>query len=48
VTQHQHGARPHPSPTISLSLLRLSAPRRLAVAAVLIALIWTAVILALR
>jgi hypothetical protein len=46
VTYHQHGARPHPSPTISLSLLRLSAPWRLAIVGVLIALIWTAVIVA--
>jgi hypothetical protein len=48
VTHHPHGARSHPSPAISLSLLRLSAPRRLAFAGVLIALIWTAVILAIR
>jgi hypothetical protein len=42
MTHHHHGGAPHPSPAIAPSLLRLSAPRRLAVAAVLIALIWLA------
>jgi hypothetical protein len=42
MTHHHHGGAPHPSPAISASLIRLSAPQRLAVAAALIALIWTA------
>jgi hypothetical protein len=42
MTHHHHGGAPHPSPAISPSLLLLSAPRRLAVAGVLIALIWIA------
>jgi hypothetical protein len=37
---HHHGGEAHPSPTIAPSLLRLSAPARIAVAAVLIALTW--------
>jgi hypothetical protein len=37
---HQHGGQAHPSPTLSPSLLRLSAPRRMAVAGLLIALMW--------
>jgi hypothetical protein len=39
---HRHGGATHPSPAISPSLLRLSAPRRLLVAGILIALIWAA------
>jgi len=42
MTHHHHGDEAHPSPVISLSLLRLSVPQRLALAAVLIALIWAA------
>jgi hypothetical protein len=45
VTDHHHhhqGGEPHPSPAISPSLHRLSAPRRLLVAGLLIALIWAA------
>jgi hypothetical protein len=45
---HHHGGEPHPSPMISASLLRLSAPRRLAIAGVLIALIWAAFLWATR
>ena len=45
---HHHGGAPHPSPTISPSLLRLSAVERLAGAGVLIALIWAAVFWAIR
>jgi hypothetical protein len=45
MTHHHHrGGAPHPSP----SLLRLSAPRRLAVAGVLIALIWAGFLWATR
>jgi len=42
MTYHHHGGAPHPSPVISPSLLRLSVAQRLALASVLIALIWTA------
>jgi hypothetical protein len=42
MTHHNHGGEPHPSPVISPSLLRLSAPQRLAVAGGLIAVIWVA------
>ena len=48
MTHHTHGGAPHPSPTISPSLLRLSASRRIAIAGVLIALIWAAFVLATR
>jgi hypothetical protein len=40
MTHHHHGGAPQP--TIAPSLLRLSAPRRLAVAGISIALIWLA------
>jgi hypothetical protein len=39
---HHHGDAPHPSTAIPPSLLRLSAPQRIAVAGVLTALIWAA------
>jgi hypothetical protein len=39
---HHHAGSTHPSPVLSRSLLRLSAPRRLALAAVVIALLWAA------
>jgi hypothetical protein len=42
MTHHHHGGAPHPPPAIAPSLLRLSAPRRLAIAGVSIALIWLA------
>jgi hypothetical protein len=42
MTLHHHGGEKHPSPPLGTSLLRLSAARRLAVAGVLIALIWAA------
>jgi hypothetical protein len=48
MTHHHHGGTSHPSPTITPSLLRLSAPLRVAIASVLIALIWTAVLWAVR
>ena len=48
MTHHHHGGAPHPSPTVSPSLLRLSAVERLAGAGVLIALIWAAVFWATR
>ncbi len=44
MTHHHHGGAPHPSPAIAPSLLRLSAPRRLAVAGVCIALIWARIL----
>jgi len=47
MTHHHHGGEPHPSPTISPSLLRLSAPKRLALAGVLIVLIWAAALWAM-
>jgi hypothetical protein len=42
MTQHHHVGEAHPSPAISLSLLRLSLPKRIGLAAALIALMWTA------
>jgi hypothetical protein len=48
MTHHHHAAGRHPSPSLSPSLLRLSAPARLAVAGGLIALIWAAFFLATR
>jgi len=41
---HHHHGETHPPPTITPSLLRLSVPQRIAVAGVLIALIWAAVL----
>jgi hypothetical protein len=40
---HHHPGRGHPPATIGLSILRLSAPARLAAASVLAAALWTAV-----
>jgi hypothetical protein len=40
MTHHHHNGATHPAPAITPSLLRLSAPQRIAVAAVLIVLIW--------
>jgi len=48
VHHHHHSGEAHPAPAISPSLLRLSAPRRLTVAAVLIALIWAVAFWATR
>jgi hypothetical protein len=48
MTHHHHAGDAHPSPALSPSLLRLSAPRRLALAGALIALIWVAVLWATR
>jgi hypothetical protein len=49
VTHHHHqGGEPHPPPAISPSLMRLSAPRRLLVAGILIALVWAAFLWATR
>jgi len=45
---HHHGDAPHPSSAIPPSLLRLSAPQRIAVAGVLTALIWAAFFWAMR
>jgi hypothetical protein len=39
---HHHGDAPHPSAAAGPSLLRLSAPQRLAVSAGIIALLWAA------
>ena len=44
---HHHPGQAHPPATISPSILRLSAAERLAAVAVLIALIWGAVIWAM-
>ena len=44
MTQHSHGpGHAHPSATVSPSMLRLSAAERLAVAALVAALMWAAV-----
>jgi hypothetical protein len=48
MTHHHHSGAKHPSPTVSPSLLRLSAPERIGIAGVLIALIWTAVFWAIH
>jgi len=45
---HHHAGEAHPSPSISPSLIRLSAPGRLAIAVALIALIWAAFFWAIR
>jgi hypothetical protein len=45
---HHHGGVPHPSPSLSPSLLRLSAAQRLAGSGVLIALVWAAFFWAIR
>jgi hypothetical protein len=48
MAHHHHAGAAHPSPALSPSLLRLSASKRLALAGVLIALIWAAVLWATR
>jgi len=48
MAHHHHAGAAHPSPALSPSLLRLSAPKRLALAGALIALIWVAVLWATR
>jgi hypothetical protein len=48
MTHHHHAGTAHPSPVLSPSLLRLSAPKRLALAGALMALIWVAVLWATR
>jgi hypothetical protein len=48
MTYHPHSGAPHPTPAISPSLIRLSAPQRLAIAGALIALIWAAFFWATR
>jgi hypothetical protein len=48
MTHHHHADEVHPSPALSPSLLRLSAPQRLALAGALIALIWVVVLWATR
>jgi hypothetical protein len=45
---HHHAGRGHPPAAISPSILRMSVVERLAVAAALIALLWGAVILAMK
>jgi hypothetical protein len=47
MTRHHHGDAPHPPPAVLPSLLRLSSVQRLALAAVVIALMWGAVLWAL-
>jgi hypothetical protein len=44
---HQHDA-PHPSAAIRASLLRLSAAQRLAIAGIVIALLWASLWWAIR
>jgi len=48
MTHHHHGGSTHPAPTIAPSLLRLSAPQRIAVTVVLIALIWASALWAMH
>jgi hypothetical protein len=48
MAHHHHSGATHPSPTIKPSLLRLSAPQRIAVAAVLIVLIWATALWAIH
>jgi hypothetical protein len=52
MTAHHHHHHPqghaHPPAPLAPSLLRLSASRRLSLAAVLVALVWAAVIWAIR
>ena len=48
MTHHHHAGEAHPAPALSPSLLRLSAPKRLALAGALMALIWLAVLWATR
>jgi hypothetical protein len=43
MTHHHHPGHAHPPVAVSLSLLRLSVWERLAVAAVMIAVLWGAV-----
>jgi hypothetical protein len=45
---HHHEGEAHPSPAITPSLIRLSAPRRLALVGAMIALIWAACFWATR
>jgi hypothetical protein len=45
---HHHAGRGHPPASISPSLLRLSVVERLAISTALIALLWAAVIWAMR
>jgi hypothetical protein len=45
--RHHHPGRSHPAAAVSPSLLRLSAAERLAAAAVVIALLWGAVLWAM-
>ena len=44
---HHHPGQAHPSPVVAPSLLRMSALERLALAAVVIALLWGAVMWAI-
>jgi hypothetical protein len=46
--QHHHPGRGHPPAAISPSILRLSVTKRLAISAALIALIWMAVMWAMK
>jgi len=48
MTHHHHAGEPHPVPTLSPSLLRLSVAQRLAIAGALTALIWAAAFWAMR
>jgi hypothetical protein len=48
MSHHHHSGATHPAPTITPSLLRFSAPQRIAVAAALIVLIWASALWAIR
>jgi hypothetical protein len=45
---HHHAGHAHPPAALRASILRLSAPQRLGVAAVVIALLWLAAFWAMR
>ncbi len=47
MTHHQHADHAHPSPRLAPSLLRMSATERVAAAAVVIAMLWGAVLWAM-
>jgi hypothetical protein len=47
MTHHHHRAGAHPVPTIPPSFLRFSLPRRIALVAALLALMWAALLWAM-
>jgi hypothetical protein len=46
--QHHHPGRGHPPASVAPSILRLSVAQRLAISGALVALVWAAVIWAMR